>query len=987
MLHSPLKLLWVAYAGLSLVGLAQEPSQQALQVSPPLSASESLTKIHVPKGFKVELVASEPLLLDPVAFDWDARGRLWVVEMADYPMGMDGNGKAGGRIRRLEDRDGDGKYEHSVIFAEGLNFPTGILCWRDGILVTAAPEILFLRDKDNDGKMDDREVLIRGFHEGNQQLRVNGLRWGTDNWVYCAIGAHTAGYGKEAELTSLRNGQTVAIGARDFRFRPDTGEIDPQSGPTQFGRNRDAWGHWFGTQNSWPLWHYVLPDHYLRRNPHFAAPSPRHDLVRPANPKVYPVSPPMKRYHSFNQAGHFTAACSGMIYGDEWLFPDLNKLQAFTCEPAGNLIQSNRLSHEGATFRAERFPSGDTPDFFASEDPWCRPVMVRTGPDGALWIADMYRFMIEHPHWLPQEGKDELLPYYRLGEDAGRIYRVVPEGKVAPQFKGLDGLKGAELIAALNTANDTVRDLIHRLIIWDQEKADVKSLKALIRNEKAHPKARAQALSILDGLKKFDLEDLRVAFKDPHPGVRENAIRVSESFTDAQVIHELKSLIGDQDAKVQLQLAFSLGAWQDQVAGEILASLLPLADHTQPWLQAAIMSSATPHVQALVNFLVKADTDLRRQWDIPLSRMLLAMGNREDLARLLASTLHVEGDQYTLVQLERSTDFLHLLREMRLTLAQLITTAPDDRLSQALKKYEGISKIAEKMGTDESLPASDRISAWAVYGLASNKQSVAVAQLSTWLNSPSLESDLLKRIIGILATFPQSNVTEQFAKIWPSLTPENRLVVLDEWLNRESWVIDLLKRLEAGQVKLADIDATRRTRLLHHPSKKIKELAESVFKAAEQSPRAQVVEQYRQALTLKGDPEKGHQIFLSSCSACHQKGNEGRALGPDLSSVVDHPEEKILTNILNPNVDIQPGYQAYSCRLKSGGDLFGLIASETAHSITMKMPDGSERIVLRKDIAALSATGISLMPDGLEAAISVEDMAHLIRFLKSTKAP
>lgn len=303
--------------------------------SPPLSPAESLKKLHVPSGFRVELAAAEPLVLDPVAFDWDERGRLWVVEMADYPLGMDGKGKPGGRVRILEDTKGDGHYDKATLFADGLNFPNGILTWRDGAIITAAPEILFLRDTDGDGKADERRVLVSGLQEGNQQLRANGLRWGLDNWVHVAIGGHHGKYGVNTRLKSVRTGESVLVGSRDFRFRPDTGELEPQSGPTQFGRNRDNWGRWFGTQNSNPLWHYVLPDHYLRRNPHFGAAQTLVQLLTPPNPPVFPASPLEKRYHSFTQAGHFTSACAGMIYRDSVLFLGI-ETHGFVCEPFHN---------------------------------------------------------------------------------------------------------------------------------------------------------------------------------------------------------------------------------------------------------------------------------------------------------------------------------------------------------------------------------------------------------------------------------------------------------------------------------------------------------------------------------------------------------------------------------------------------------------------------------------------------------------------------
>ncbi len=238
----------------------------------PVSPADSVKYLHVRPGMKVELVAAEPLIRDPVAFDWGPDGKLWIVEYLDYPTGIDGKGKGGGRVVFLQDTDDDGRYDKSTVFIDGLNFPTGVMAWRGGVLITAAPDILYAEDTDGDGKAEVREALYTGFYEGNQQLRVNGLRWGLDNWIYCASGAHHGGYGKESRIKSAKTGELAPIGGRDFRIRPDEGLIDPQSGPSQFGRNRDAWGNWFGVQNAKPMWHFVLDDRYLRRNPHVAPP-------------------------------------------------------------------------------------------------------------------------------------------------------------------------------------------------------------------------------------------------------------------------------------------------------------------------------------------------------------------------------------------------------------------------------------------------------------------------------------------------------------------------------------------------------------------------------------------------------------------------------------------------------------------------------------------------------------------------------------------
>ncbi len=556
----------------------------AAPVSKPLSPLETLAGIHVRKGYRAELVVVEPLVIDPVAIEWDTRGRLWVVEMADYPMGMDGKGKPGGRVRVLEDTNGDGKYDKSTLFADGLNFPNGILTWRDGVLITAAPNVLFLRDTDGDGKADTQEVLLSGFLEGNQQLRVNSLRWGLDNMVYCAAGGHHRGHGAETKIYSSRTGKITALGSRDFRFDPDTGELDPESGPTQFGRNRDDWGHWFGTQNSYPLWHYVLPDHYLRRNPHVPSRDPVQQLLNPRSPEVFPASPAEKRYHSFNEAGHFTSACAGMIYQDDLLFGRSEKIHAFVCEPFHNLVHHAVLTEDGVTFQASRADEEQQSEFFAAEDRWCRPVMIRTGPDGALWVVDMYRYMIEHPDWLPPEGKNELLPNYRAGDDKGRIYRILPERISAKPIPQLENMKGSALVQALTNSNAWVRDKAQQLLIWRKQTDVVPDLEKLSR-EGIDARTRVQALCTLDGLELLSSKTVMLALRDSAPGVRENALRLAEKQRNSEVISAVTRLTNDANAKVQLQLAFTLGTWNSPQAGEALAQLAFNKGATNPSFQ------------------------------------------------------------------------------------------------------------------------------------------------------------------------------------------------------------------------------------------------------------------------------------------------------------------------------------------------------------------------------------------------------------------
>src|SRR5205807_4722201 len=224
-------------------------------------------------------------------------------------LGLDNKGKPGGRVKYLEDTNGDGKYVKATVFLDNLSYPTSLMPWGKGIIVSAAPEIFYAESSTGSGPADIRKPLFVGFHPGNPQHRVNSLVWGLDNWVYCANGD------SGGKARSVKTGQTLDIRGRDFRIRPAQGLIDAQAGQTQFGRCRDDWGNWFGCNNSNPMYHYVLADRYLKRNPHVLYPDVRVPVsVKPGASEVFPISKPLPRFNSPQALNHFTSACSTIIY-------------------------------------------------------------------------------------------------------------------------------------------------------------------------------------------------------------------------------------------------------------------------------------------------------------------------------------------------------------------------------------------------------------------------------------------------------------------------------------------------------------------------------------------------------------------------------------------------------------------------------------------------------------------------------------------------
>jgi putative membrane-bound dehydrogenase-like protein len=379
----------------------------------PRSPSDALASFRLPPGFKIELVACEPQIVDPVAFDWGPDGKLWVVEMRDYPLGMDGKGKPGGVVRVLEDTHGDGHYDKSTVFLEGIGFPNGIMAWGKGVLISAAPDIFYAEDTDGDGRADVRKLVYTGFHEGNQQHRVNGFEYGLDNWIYAANG------GSGGVVRSVTKNEELNLRGHDIRIHPDEGLMELQPGASQFGRHRNDWGDWFGNDNSHWLWHYYLPERYLAHNPYLAVGSLSRLLANHSNSgRIFASSEPQHRFNWPSQLFEVTSACSPTPYRDE-LFRDEFQKSVFICEPANNVIHREVLETDGVSFLSHRSLSETNSEFLASSDNWCRTVMAKTGPDGALYFADMYRLVIEHPEYFPYELNQ--LPDLRAVADKVRI--------------------------------------------------------------------------------------------------------------------------------------------------------------------------------------------------------------------------------------------------------------------------------------------------------------------------------------------------------------------------------------------------------------------------------------------------------------------------------------------------------------------------------------------------------------------------------------
>lgn len=951
-------------ASITLTSAGAEGAE--LKPTDPLSPREALASFQPPDGFEIELVACEPEVRSPVAIDWGPDGRLWVVEMADYPAGIDNRGKPGGRLKVLESTRGDGRYDKATLVADALDMPNGVAVWRDGAIVTAAPDILYLEQ----GAAP--RPLFTGFKPGNPQLRVNGLRWGMDGWLYCANGW------SGGRARSVKTGQTLPqLDRKDLRINPDTGSLELESGMSEFGRDPNDFGDWFGCDNSHPLFHFVLAERYARRFPPAPLPDPKVQVIVPANPRVYPASPVQQRFYT-DRFGYFTSACSATIYRDDLLFGAAGGGDhMFVCEPAYNLVHHEVVRDAGVSFTAARAAGEAAREFLASRDPWFRPVMARTGPDGALWVVDMYRFMIEHPDWLPPEGKKALAPYYREGADRGRIYRIFPKGRRPRPVPRFDRLSTPALANTLGSSNGTVRDMVQKQLTWRADAAAeaVEPLRRLAA-ESAIPAARVQALYTLAGLHAATDDVLLKALADAHPAVRRSAIRLAEDHHTPALVTAALKLADDPDPKVRLQLACSLGGWRGADADAAVARMAAGDAADDPYLAAALMTGAGLHTDAILTALERGGKCDGPLYDGAMACMV-ALDRRDDQARLLSAVLVPRGGSYTTAQFGAFVTYLDRTAARRTGPS---TRATADALSAILDLQQDMIRAARAAASDEAQPAARRAAATGLLGADD-------VDLLAALLSPRTPVEVQHAAVAALARTGAAGVPDVLTRDWASHSPRLRTACLDVLLSREPWALALVRAAKAGTFDKNQIDAARRERLLNHRSQQVRSLARQVLGAPPNPQRRQVVESYRPALRLEGDAKRGAALFAQNCAVCHRANGAGADVGPDLNSVAAWQGEALLTAILDPSRDVQPQYLAYTATLNDGDALYGIIASESGDVVTIKGLDGKSVSVPRGRIKSLNGTSRSLMPDGLEAVLSPQGMADVIRFLQGDQGP
>ena len=1041
---------FVRFAGMMLClvvagSMNAAPIEPAADAPQPHTPEESIRMMRVSEGFRVELVASEPALADPVAMAFDAAGRIFVCEIHGY--NLEGHldvvelNKTGvldkkvrrilanedairkaqhgqyGTVKLLEDTDGDGRVDKWTVWADRLPPCYGVVPARGGVIVLCAPDVVFLADADGDGEAEIRQTLFSGFGVYEMWSRISNPRWGLDNWIYAAGGIESGG-----TISGPNLPDDVQIGATSFRFKPDGSAIEPCTGQTSgFGLAIDDWGDRFlVTNQQHVLFVAPLPYGYLARNPFYAAPDPIANISTYGHPaRVYPTSRP----HPWRQArsedpewvkfygaaettanGFFTAASGQTIYQDR-RFPEEYWGNHFSVDNAQNLIHRAILDRSGAGYFARRPPGEENVEFLASTEEWFRPVNLTTGPDGALYLVDMYREIIEDYSAIPRY----LQQQYGLitGADRGRIYRIVAEGAGESPRVNLDGASTEDLIGSLSSPNVWWRKTAQCLLIEQGDRSAAGRISELAAQGEI-PQARIHALYTLAGLDSLGVETLGQALGDPHFAVRLHAVRLAEPWIDrdSEITDRLIAMTDDADAKVRLQLAFTLGQSTDRRAVQSLARLAA-GGGNNAWVQAAILSSAAESSGELLKAIIGKEGGPGEGLALlhPLAAIIGTRRNDQELGALLETVVACQDDASQTTAARCMAGLIEGLKQGkpkvmnssagRRALSRLLASPVPEIHKQALLvaaavRFSDTPEIkasyarAAKTAMDETRSALDRELALT---LLTGTNFATLEPVVRPLLDARQPLDLQLAAVRVASSCDDPRVGPLLLDNWPAYTPKVQDAVVEGIFGRQNRLLSLLDAIAEGTVPASALDASRTLQLTENSDQSIRDRARDLLSSTASPDRQEVVTRYTDALASPGDPGRGEKVYQEQCAKCHRLQGEGFQVGPDLETAGSRTDETVMMDILDPSSQLTVGYQNYTVITEDGRIFTGVLSAETATGITLRKEEGVDQTILRKDVDEMAASPMSMMPEDLEKDVAPGDLVDLIAYIRKMLGP
>jgi putative membrane-bound dehydrogenase-like protein len=983
----------------------------------PQTPAATLKNLEVHPDFNLTLVAAEPLITKPMNFDWAPDGSLWVAETPEYPNGRRGmrpdyRGKEwkdhGGidpqpgiqnragldKVSRLVDSNGDGVMDKKEVFYEGLDLVTGLVFHGDGVIVTQAPDILWLRDTNNDGKADKVEKLYTGLGTGDTHAVINNPRWGWDGWIYA-----THGYSASDRVKNVKDETQPKIGSGVVRFKPDGSAMEQYSskggntwGLTITGDNRVMWTQPTSGQL---LMHTILPEYALARGK--VGNTNSFKVVEPS-PKAFPlIGWEQLAYVQIDWVGSFTAAAGTVVYdGGAW--PAEYNGDYFTTEPTINLIHHTRLTPEGSSYTAKKLPGREETEFIRSKDMWWRPIEVRVGPDGAVYVGDFYNQAVIHND---TRGPDHNVVNAAVRPDRdhyfGRIWKIEHKQSKKLAVPNLGKAGVPELVKALQNPNRHVRMNASRLLI--EKKAGGAELEQLLQS--SNPDAQIAAMWTLFNLGRTG--KLYAPVHDKNSAVRRNAVHVMEAAMggtrkDEVTLNpgDLAKLLGDTDGQVRLATLRALGQMNlsDTNAPVLVAAWGKFDDDFQR--SAAI--GAASRIPAAVIAAALDSTDAQALTPL-VSALTQTISGGEDAAKLVVA---LSAKPASADALKKS-----ILEGLGKTVKETPAMTPE--LGAALGKLlaSGASSSAlplaakwDKAGTLKGEVA--KVTTALVATLNDTKEAdgarLNAAQSLLGLRStdekilPSVIDQLGKdgtgpfkrALVGVLAETTEPATGVALSAAFNKLPADAQPVAFDAILKRADWTNAFLDAVKAKQVDPVVLGPASAYRLRTHPDRGVAKKATDMLD--ELNPMAKMkketIAKLAAAVEEKGNVANGKVLFTTTCAICHKFGEIGTDVGPGLTGMGTHGAGELLTAIVDPNAEVDPSFVTWNIETKDGQSYAGIISAENPTSVTLKSLAGVQEVKVA-NIKSRVNTNRSLMPEGLEG-LGPEQLRDIITYMQAT---
>ncbi|MDP6989680.1 MAG: ThuA domain-containing protein [Planctomycetota bacterium] len=965
----------------------------------PRTPADALAALEAHEDFELTTVAAEPLLINPISIDWDADGRMWVAATPGYPFKEEFSGVAAhDQVLILSDTDGDGRMDSRQVFYEGLDLVSSLVLHRDGVIVTQSPEILFLRDTDGDDAADTREVLFSGFGYRDTHATTSNMRWGLDGWIYA-----TQGYsgGASRHVVGADGVDHGKIGNGLFRFRPDGSAIEMvvSYGSNTWGCDFSWDGELFYTMaNGSHLRHVIAPDRVLERGRIGSAPAWK-DITD--HKKAFPtVKHERNPYVQIDFVGGFTGAAGCLVYeGGAW--PREFWGDHFVTEPTINIVHRDHLEPLDATFHASRVRERE---FIGSRDLWFRPVHLRTGPDGAMYVLDFYNQAAVHNDTRgPQHGPTNAALRPDRDRHHGRILRV--QHRRARALTTRVDREETALVEALEHPNRWVRMTAQRLLC-EAEGLSADARAALEPAARGSAPARVHGLWILARRRALTEDALLAGLSDAAAGVRKNAARIAATWPGGgeAVAGALAVLLSDVDPRVALEAAISLGDRGIDAAGtRALVARYPMLD--DDWSRSAFVGAAATDPCGAV--AVALESALAVELEEFVGALAEQVGRSRDPERVadLVITLGAgaaarPGPVRT--ALERLVDSLpdaftpRMSSELQEALASLLSVGDVDVAISVLPfaarwdREGGLARHVERLTgrlletlEDEEQPLDLRGDCLRTLLEVAAARSEAI-ECAPGLLRPHVPLDLQLAVIEMLGGTGEVGAAAVLLDAFPAFTAKLREAAFHQVLPRSSWVDALLTRIADGELDAGDLGPGRVFRLCTHVDPAVATRAQSLLDQRDEADTvalAELIDALVPIVSAPGDDVRGEALFNIHCGICHTYKSASGNVGPELTGMGVHAPEDLLPYVLDPNRTVEDGYAEYVARTWDGLTFGGVLVRESDASIVLRN-SGGEVELAREDIENFASTGRSPMPTGLEQ-IGAEGLRDIFSWLRS----